>query len=102
MVFLHAHGAAQQTPATSASGDAAIHELQDQVRQLQSMLEEMRTENAQSRAEMHQLRQDLQATRALLEQPANVRSSEGTPQLAQESQESSPATAENKPRIEER
>src|SRR6478672_1906645 len=33
--------------------------------------QEMRAENAQSRAEMQQLRQDLQATRALLERPAD-------------------------------
>src|SRR6516164_3377434 len=66
------------------------------------MLEEMRTESAQSRAEMDQLRQDLQATRALLEQPANVRASETTPQVAQETQPRSSATAENKPPIEER
>ena len=63
MVFLHAHSVAQQTPAASAtSSDAAIRELQDQVRQLQTTLKAMREENTQSRAEMRQLRQDLQAT----------------------------------------
>jgi hypothetical protein len=102
MVFLHAHGAAQQTPATSASGDAAIRELQAQVTQLQSMIEEMRTENAQSRAEMRQLREDLQATRALLEQPGNLRDSNKTLQLAQESQEPPSPTAESKTPLEER
>lgn len=102
LVFLHAHGTAQQSAALPANpGNEAIHELQDQVRQLQYMLEEMRTENAQSRAEMRQLRQDLQATRALLEQPANMRSSETT-QLAQQTQESTSTTPENKPPIEER
>jgi hypothetical protein len=103
MVFLHAHSVAQQVPSASAtSGDAAIRELQDQVRQLQTTLEAMREENAQSRAEMRQLRQDLQATRALLEPPANVRSSDTTPQVAQASQQNSSATADNKPPIEER
>jgi hypothetical protein len=103
MVFLHAHSVAQQTPAASAtSSDAAIRELQDQVRQLQTTLEAMREENTQSRAEMRQLRQDLQATRALLEQPANVRRSDTTPQVAHGTQENSSAAAENKPPIEER
>ena len=36
------------------------------------MVQEMRAENAQSLAEMQQLRQDLQATRALLERPADL------------------------------
>jgi hypothetical protein len=73
-------GFAQDTPASvpaqGRNGD--IRELQDQVHQLRALVEEMRAENAQSRAEMHQLRQDLQATRALLEQPAggNVVASE--------------------------
>ncbi|HTT18696.1 MAG TPA: hypothetical protein VMG82_07120 [Candidatus Sulfotelmatobacter sp.] len=103
MLFLLAHGLAQQAPATAnGSGDAAIRELQDQVRQLQAMLEEMRAENLQSRDEMRQLRVDLQATRALLEQPAGIRSSEGAPQAAQQSHESSSAMAENRTPLEER
>ena len=68
MFLFHASSAAQDSPAQiPSSGDAAIRELQDQVRQLQALVGQMRTENAESRAEMHQLRQDLQATRALLE-----------------------------------
>jgi len=51
---------------------AAVRDLQDQVRQLRLLVDDMRAENAQSRAEMHQLRQDLQATRALLERPAGA------------------------------
>ncbi|HYM77583.1 MAG TPA: hypothetical protein VE377_16545 [Candidatus Dormibacteraeota bacterium] len=72
LVLCSASGWAQDAPAalTATAGDSAIHDLQDQVRQLRSLVEEMRAENAQSRAEMYQLRQDLQATRALLEQPA--------------------------------
>ena len=71
-IAFNAHGSAQDTPATtpSAPADAAVHELQDQVRQLRALVDEMRQENVQSRAEMQQLRQDLQATRALLEKPS--------------------------------
>jgi len=71
-VAFNAHGSAQDTPATtpSAPADAAVHDLQDQVRQLRALVDEMRQENVQSRAEMQQLRQDLQATRALLERPS--------------------------------
>lgn len=67
-------GRAQEVPTTAppAHGEAAgtLRDLQEQVRQLRGLVEDMRAENAQSRAEMHQLRQDLQATRALLERPA--------------------------------
>lgn len=60
---------AQDSSSGSTSGDSAraLQDLQDQVRQLRTLVEEMRAENVESRAEMHQLRQDLQATRALLE-----------------------------------
>jgi hypothetical protein len=68
MILLSARSWAQQAPATSAATiDPAVHDLQDQVRQLREMIDEMRAENAQSREEMKQLRQDLQTTRALLE-----------------------------------
>jgi hypothetical protein len=73
-VFCCAFGRAQDSPATTGAttdpSASAVHDLQDQVRQLRTLVEEMRTENAATRAEMHQLRQDLQATRARLEQPA--------------------------------
>ena len=65
---------AQQSPSPSSAPSEttiAVHDLQEQVRQLRALMDEMRTENAQSRAEMEQLRQDLKATRALLEQPAS-------------------------------
>ena len=76
-VLLHSIGSAQQAAAVSTgSSDPAISELRNQVRQLQALVEEMCSENAQSRAEMHQLRQDLQATRALLEQPAAAKGPE--------------------------
>ncbi len=57
-------------PSPPSETAAAVRDLQDQVRQLHMLLDEMRAENAQSRSEMHQLRQDLQATRAMLERPA--------------------------------
>ncbi len=70
-ILLSIYDLGQAAPAAvPSSADAtaqAVRELQDQVRQLRSMVETMRAENAQSTSEMHQLRQDLQATRALLE-----------------------------------
>lgn len=60
-----------QTQQSNASPDAAaVRELQEQVRELRSLVEQMHAENVESRAEMRQLRQDLQSTRALLERPA--------------------------------
>ena len=88
IILFHSLGSAQQETAaaeSTGSGDPAIRELQNQVRQLQALVEEMRAENAQSRAEMHQLHQDLQATRALLEQPAAAKSSEVPGQALPES-----------------
>jgi hypothetical protein len=58
-----------QGPGSNSSNQGEIFDLQDQVRQLRALVEEMRAENTQSLAEMHQLRQDLEATRALLEHP---------------------------------
>ena len=65
-------GAAPAVSPPSGETVAAVRDLQDQVRQLRLLVDDMRAENAQSRAEMHQLRQDLQATRALLERPAGA------------------------------
>ena len=82
------YGRSQEGPAPAApppAGEtvASVRELQDQVRQLRILVDEMRSENVQSRAEMHQLRQDLQATRALLERPAgNPSGAEGSVQAA--------------------
>jgi hypothetical protein len=76
LIFCAGLAAAQeQPPASSApSQDAstvnAVHDLQEQVRQLRALVDDMRAESAQSRAEMQQLRQDLQSTRSLLERPA--------------------------------
>lgn len=74
VVLISIYGVAQEAAGSASSqpadGAAALHDLQEQVRQLREMVDEMRAENAQSRAEMRQLRDDLQSTRALLEHPA--------------------------------
>jgi hypothetical protein len=59
-------------PGVTAERDSALRDLQDQVRQLRFLVEEMRSDNAQSRAEMHELRQELKDTRSLLEKTAAV------------------------------
>lgn len=93
---------AQDTPSPSppASGDAALRDLQDQVRELRSLVEQMRAENAESRAEMRQLRQDLQATRALLERPGANETVATPPTEAQVNPTA--ATAQGSTRLEER
>jgi hypothetical protein len=63
-------GPAQEPPPSTATDAASIRQLQDQIRELRTLVETMRVENAQSRAEMRQLREDLEATRAVLEKPA--------------------------------
>jgi hypothetical protein len=52
--------------AASQPGDASVHDLVSQVRELREAIQQMRTENVQSRAEMQELRQELQETRKLL------------------------------------
>jgi hypothetical protein len=103
MVFLQAHCAAQQAAAAPPVSTDPVRELQDQVRQLQVMVEEMRAENARSRTEMRQLREDLQATRALLERPASVRSAElSAPPASGTDASGSAATEQNNTPLEER
>ena len=51
-VSINPYGRAQDAPATTADTTGAVHDLQDQVRALRTMVDEMRAENAQSRAEM--------------------------------------------------
>ncbi|MGP0017446.1 MAG: hypothetical protein ACLPHP_02660 [Candidatus Sulfotelmatobacter sp.] len=82
-VLLSTVGWAQQSPAPSASAApaetaSAVRDLEDQVRELRTLVDGMRAENAESRAEMHQLRHDLEATRALLERPASPASGAAT------------------------
>ncbi len=66
--FLSSFGLAQNSPAPQPAvhEDAAIHDLEDQVRELRSLVEQMRSENTQSRSEMRELRQELQETRNAL------------------------------------
>jgi hypothetical protein len=86
LVLFSLYGRAQDAPATVAPGASgaasAVQDLQDQVRQLRTLVEQMHAENVQSRAEMHQLREDLQATRALLERPAAPANSEAVAESA--------------------
>jgi len=63
-------GRAQQIPPSTPPDATSIRQLEDQIRELRTLVEAMRVENAQSRAEMGRLREDLQATRLLLETPA--------------------------------
>jgi len=105
------YGRSQESAAPAVpppAGETVVHELQDQVRQLRMLVDEMRAENAQSRAEMHQLQQDLQATRALLERPAGAAASpsgaEGNVPVAAEisSPASGAAASTTSPGLEER
>ncbi len=77
-----------------ADANVALRTLQDEVRQLRGMVDEMRAENAASRAEMQRLREDLQSTRALLEHPP---SSSAAP--AESSVNTSTATAPLEERV---
>jgi hypothetical protein len=63
-----AASSAQTTPANSGppADSVAIHDLQQQVQELRSLLEQMRAETAESRSEMQQLREELHATRNVL------------------------------------
>jgi len=59
--------AQETTPATAPqSWDAALRNVDLQMRELRTIIEQMRAENEQSRAEMRELRQELQDTRKLL------------------------------------
>jgi len=73
LLLLNLPSLAQTSPPSANEEQAvSLRELQDQVRQLRTLLEEMKAENAQSRTEMERLRQDLESTRALLEKPAPI------------------------------
>ena len=106
------YGRSQEGPAPAAAPPAgetvaAVRDLQDQVRQLRMLVDEMRAESAQSRAEMHQLQQDLQATRALLERPAEPSGSPSgaaanVPGAAENSSTASGPAASTSPGLEER
>lgn len=81
---------------TSSQNDStlnAVHDLQEQVRQLRALVDDMRAENAQSRAEMQQLRQELQSTRSLLERPATLANHPPAPVSAESSPYGVPSPA---------
>ena len=93
-----AQEASSAPPADSAN---TVRDLQDQIRELRTLVEQMRAENADSRTEMRQLRQDLQATRALLQQPGKPATVEAqSPEIA--SQASTPSAAQSSTPLEER
>ena len=83
------------SPDASAARNSALRDLQEQVRQLRSLVEEMRTDNAQSRVEMHELRQELKDTRTLLEKTAAAASPRpsDTTSLASVPPQAAPAAA---------
>lgn len=88
VVLFSVSGLAQQASVASAAPadiGSSVRELQDQLQQLRTLVEQMRAENAESRAEMKQLRQDLTATRALLERSA-MPNSEAVAKSAPESE----------------
>jgi prefoldin subunit 5 len=60
-----AQGSAPAQPA-SAQRNAAMEDLEQQVRELRGLVEQMRAENTESRAEMQELRKELRDTRELL------------------------------------
>ena len=88
-VLFGTHGLAQETSTSAVAkavpAEIATRDLQEQVRQLRLLVDEMRSENAQSRAEMQQLRHDLEATRALLEHPTGPVTSAAVTQADQAS-----------------
>jgi len=67
-LLLSTYSLAQQAASTppSVHGDTAAHDLEDQVRELRVLVEQMRSENAESRSEMQELRQELKDTHELL------------------------------------
>jgi hypothetical protein len=103
VIAFAAHAAAQQasaqTDSTGPGADTSISALRDEVRQLRTLIDEMRSENAQSRVEMLQLRNDLQATRALLERPATT-DAETASQIATSTSASPPQSDALEHRIE--
>jgi len=83
LIFGSTSGLAQTAPSpdrASAPDAGELRDLHEQVRQLRSLVEEMRADNAQSRTEMQELRQELKDTRSMLERvaAASPRSSDAT------------------------
>ena len=99
---------APSTPSASTPDASAVQELQEQVRQLRSLVEAMRADNAQSRTEMQELRQELKDTRSLLERTAiavpgpNATSAPTSAATAAAPQAGIAAGSETSPHLEER
>lgn len=97
LVSFSALGWTQQapSPASDPSSDtsAAVRDLQDQVRQLRALVEEMREENVSSRAEMQQLRQDLRDTRSMLQRSDATEAKESQSSVAVSSIQAPPTSA---------
>lgn len=104
--FILSGSSRAQEPSTSVPADASVstvRDLQDQLHELRTLVEQMRAENADSRAEMRQLRQDLQATRALLQQPGKPPAVEAqSPETASQPVANTPAAAQTPIPLEER
>ncbi len=79
LILVGTHAPAQESASTGPASPqneataAALEDLQEQVRQLRTLVEQGRTENAESRAEMQKLRQELRSTRELLMSSTAVR-----------------------------
>ena len=98
-LFLITFSVAQAGTPTPASQlqDASLRDLESQVRELSTVIEQMRSENEASRAEMRELRQELQETRKLLALLAAVNSV--SPQPAQTSSVNSNVAPESQSQI---
>jgi Skp family chaperone for outer membrane proteins len=70
---IHVAGQKAQPIGGPSPGDdrSAFRDLQQEVHELRTLVEQMRDDNAESRSEMQQLREELQATRAMLEKSKN-------------------------------
>src|ERR1700694_300491 len=79
LILVGTHAPAQESASTrpaSPQNEAsitALQDLQEQVRQLRALVEEVRTENSESHTEMQKLRQELRGTRELLISSTAVR-----------------------------
>ena len=107
LLLLNSNVRAQENAKSPASSghdtEGAVRELQEQVRQLQTLVQEMRQESAESRAEMRQLRHDLEATRALMQQPAQPAAGPAVNADNTQNRSQEPTTAgSNEPNLEQR
>jgi len=76
---------------TSAPANAEPNDIAGEVRELRTMVEELREEGRASRAEIQQLRQELQSTRALLERFAAANQGPATANASQQTSAGAPS-----------